>query len=81
MSLTANEYKRQFLASEEAVTIKQQLRLMVDDPRYNTQSFYTSMQDEDISFVEKHIAYLSEHPKIKTSEYLSNLRLRTKLRK
>ncbi|MDB5169995.1 MAG: hypothetical protein JWN82_391 [Candidatus Saccharibacteria bacterium] len=80
MALTANEYRRNFMASEEATAIKQELERMITDPQYNTRTFYTPLQDENLSFVEKHLAYLGNHPKLKPSEYLSNLRLMTKNR-
>lgn len=80
MAVTPTEYKRQFLASEEAQVIREQLKAMTLDPNYHTASFYTPMQEENLSFVEKHMAYLSDHPKLKTTEYMSNLRLKTKNR-
>lgn len=80
MALTANEYKRNYLVSEDAVEAKAQLEAMVLNPMYNTRSFYTPQQEADFSFVEKHLAYLSEHPKLSTQTYLANLRLMTKAR-
>ena len=80
MPLTANEFKRNFLVSEDASLIREELEKMVTDPQYNTRSFYTPTQDENLTFVEKHINYLSNHPKLKASEYLANLRLMTKKR-
>ncbi|CAN5149673.1 hypothetical protein BH09PAT3_BH09PAT3_2380 [soil metagenome] len=80
MALTANEFKRNFLASTDAVLIREELERMTTDPKYNTRSFYTPQQDENLSFVDKHMGYLSDHPKLKPSEYLANLRLMTKAR-
>lgn len=81
MAVTPTEYRRQFLASEEAVDVREQLEAMMRDPAYNTQSFYTPLHpDENLSFVDKHLAYLSDHSKLKSQEYLSNLRLKTKTR-
>ena len=80
MALTANEFKRNFLTSADAMLIRQELKLMMNNPIYNTRSFYTPQQDANLSFDEKHIRYLSDHPKLKVSEYLANLRLMTKKR-
>ncbi|MEO6513914.1 MAG: hypothetical protein ABIR37_04490 [Candidatus Saccharimonadales bacterium] len=80
MAVTPSEYKRQFLASEDAVTAREQLESMLKDPKYHTASFYTPTLDENMSFVDKHLMYLSEHPKLNFVEYLSNLRLKTKFR-
>jgi len=79
MAVSTSEYKRTFLASEDAVQIREELLRMTADPMYNTQPFYTPL-DNNLSFVEKHIRYLSEHPKLSSLEYLSNLRLMTKKR-
>ncbi len=80
MALATNEYKRTFMASEDAGTIRLELERMVTDPSYVTKTFYSPL-NSDISFVDKHLTYLSEHPKLKSSEYLANLRLMTKARK
>lgn len=79
MALSPREFKLQFLASEEGAGIKRQLEAMVKDPGYNTRSHY-SPDGGLIGFVDKHMRYLSEHPKLKPSEYLANIRLMTKLR-
>jgi hypothetical protein len=80
MALTASEYKRRYLASEEAILAREQLQGMMADPRYNTSSSYSVHQADGITFVDKHLAYLSEHPKLNAREYLSNLRLMTKIK-
>jgi hypothetical protein len=67
------------LASDEAVQIRAELERMVSDPTYTTRTFYTP-SDAHLSFADKHMSYLSEHPKLKASEYLANLRLMTKNR-
>jgi hypothetical protein len=80
MAVTPSQYKRDFLASEDAVVVREQLEAMVTSTAYHTASFYTPSQEEEMSFVEKHLAYLSDHPKLNVNEYLSNLRLKTKHR-
>lgn len=79
MPLSPREYKVQFYASEDAMLIRQELEQMVDNPLYSTKTFYTTAE-VDQSFVDKHMTYLSNHPKLKPAEYLSNLRLMTKAR-
>jgi hypothetical protein len=81
MALSPSEYKRQFLASEDAIMVRRELEAMVQNPLYHTTSFYTPSQEENMSFVDKHMAYLSDHPKLNVHEYLSNLRLKTKHRR
>ncbi len=79
MALSSNQYKAQFLASEDAQTVRLELERMMESAQYSTHTFYTPA-DATQSFVDKHLHYLSEHPKLKATEYLSNLRLMTKVR-
>lgn len=81
MASITNEFTRTFLASEEAAEIRLQLEKMASDPTYNTRSYYSPSQVEDVTFADKHLKYLSVHPKLKSSEYLANLRLMTRARK
>jgi hypothetical protein len=73
-----------FLDSAEGAEIAQILKLMVADDRYFTKSSYSadtsSHPDNLISFVDKHMAYLSTHPSTNPEHYLANLRLMTRIR-
>ncbi len=73
-----------FPESEEGIKTKQQLVMMVTDGTYATVSSYNSnaqlYPDNDISFVDKHMRYLSEHQNVNPQQYLSNLRLMTRVR-
>jgi hypothetical protein len=79
MALSTKDYREKYLLSDEAALVRKQLEAMMADKGYNTQPFYTP-HGEELSFVEKHMTYLSQHPKLKDSEYLANLRLMTKKR-
>lgn len=72
-----------FYESIDGVDVKERLLLMVTDTAFNTDSSYTANSnlypDNKISFVDKHMQYLSLHPAIDPYHYLSNLRLITKL--
>lgn len=76
--------KFNFFESEEGVAVKQTLRLMTEDTRYNTDSSYSadsgSYPNNLIPFVDKHMNYLRSHPSTDPQHYLSNLRLITRLR-
>ena len=80
MALTVNEYKRKFLASDEAIQARHQLEAMMLDVAYNTKTYYVPKQEAEMSFSDKHMAYLCQHPKLNPREYLANLRLMTKAR-
>lgn len=82
MAMSPTQYRQDFIISQVAQDIAQQLEAMVADPRYITRDGYSPASDSDgsVPFVAKHIAYLSTHPKVKPSEYMANLRLMTKVR-
>ena len=80
--MTNAQSRLKFLASDELVVIRQTLLDIAADPHYNTKSVYTTAEQPESSvFVEKHIAYMSNNLNITPEQYLSNLRLRTRIRK
>lgn len=72
--------KRQFLQSEEAGVLRQDLQAMVDDPNYNTKLrySYTTTTADGSGFVIKHIEYMSNHLQMNHKQYILNLKLMTK---
>jgi hypothetical protein len=78
MRTTVSQQK--FLDSEEAAQIRSALEKMVFDPLFNTKAQYTAGTNNSWTFVEKHMQYLSEHPKLNPQHYLSNLRLMTRVK-
>jgi len=70
-----------FLDSEVAAVARKELKRMEADPLFNTRSLFTPMQNQALSFVDRHMKYLSEHPKLNPSQYLTNLRLMTRLKR
>lgn len=73
--------QKEFLDSDPAEVARKELKRMFNDPMYNTQSRFTPMQNQALSFVDRHMKYLSEHPKLNPSHYLANLRLMTRLKR
>ena len=71
--------QQKFLDSDEAEDLREALKLMVTDKSYNTEVTYSAGSGHTIEFVEKHMKYLSDHPKLNPDHYLSNLRLMTRL--
>ena len=69
---------KDFLASQQAADIREELTRMANDPSYNTRSTYSAAAKGDVLFVDKHLNYLSLHLSIDPDQYLSNLRLITK---
>lgn len=80
MSQSPRQYQEAFLTSEIGLGIREQLQRMEGDPTFITRSSYTPHSENDISFTDKHFAYLSLHQNVKPEEYMSNLRLKTRAR-
>lgn len=76
--MTASLKMKEFMDSPQASEIRNELISMMNDSRYNTRAKYSALAKGDVSFVDKHITYLSLHLGINSSQYLSNLRLITK---
>jgi hypothetical protein len=76
--------KVNFYESEEGIAVKKALRLMASDNTYTTESSYNANSQlfpgHDMSFVDKHMRYLSMHGNVNPRQYLSNLRLMTRVR-
>lgn len=60
------------------------LRALEKDPLYNTPSRYHAdterYPDNTISFAQTHLEHLKKFPKVDPDQYISNLRLMTKIR-
>ncbi|MET1033219.1 MAG: hypothetical protein ABWX94_01850 [Candidatus Saccharimonadales bacterium] len=84
MSVTSTNKRVNFYASDEGVEIKQTLQHMESDVSYNTVSSYSANAvrylDNIIPFVDKHMEYLNVHPATDARQYISNLRLKTRIR-
>lgn len=73
-----------FFDSEEGRSVRKMLQYMTTDTTYNTQSSYTSdsslYPDNQMPFVEKHMNYLNAHPELDSQMYITNVRLKTRIR-
>lgn len=76
--------KSNILTSEEGQQIRAELEAIGNDKRYRTKDTYsaneTDFPDHVMPFVEKHMLYLSKHSELNPQHYLSNLRLKIKIR-
>lgn len=64
--------------------VREQLEQMVADVSMNTLPSYSAdiatYPDKQMPFVDKHLNYLLNHPKIDSAQYLANLRMRVRSR-
>lgn len=72
--------RQEFLRSEMAGLLRKELESMDSDPGYNTVMRYTLVTTKESQFVEKHMAYMSNHLRMDHWQYIRNLKLMTRLR-
>ncbi len=76
--------KSDFYASAEAQAIKAVLVHMDGDAAFNTPASYSadsaSYANNSIPFVDKHMRYLQAHPNLDMQQYISNLRLMSRIK-
>lgn len=73
-----------FAESETGIEARATLEALLANVNHTTESGYHVNEalhpDNKIGFVDKHMEYLSTHPNVNPSYYLSNLRLMTSSR-
>lgn len=69
-----------FFASEEGKQLRDQLTKMTEDDAYNTRTMYSTSEKDGMTFVDKHMKYMGLYPNLNRQQYVSNLRLMTKLK-
>lgn len=67
-----------FLRSEAATKLREELVEMTNNPVYNTRVI-TLAGSDPFYFVEKHMAYMSNHLRMDHMQYVKNLKLMTKI--
>lgn len=72
--------KSEFLRSELAKTLRKELQEMVDNPSYNTHTRYSVLSPDGSHFVERHMEYMSGYLQMDHMQYVSNLKLMTKVK-
>lgn len=75
-----NTRTTQFFESEEGVTLRKELLKMAKSEQYNTRSMYSTHDQNGLSFVDKHMKYMSLYPNLNRFQYVLNLKLMTKKR-
>ncbi|MCA9335172.1 hypothetical protein KC953_03445 [Candidatus Saccharibacteria bacterium] len=78
--MTNAQARQTFMESEKGRSLREQLEMMVESPLYNTHAFSLNGDPEGAVFVNKHMHYMSSHRSMNHSQYLSNLKLMTKIR-
>lgn len=71
--------KQQFLKSEKAEALRNELLSMVNSPNYNTYVRYSLVESEGSRFVNKHMTYMANHLQMNHNQYVLNIKLMTKI--
>lgn len=79
MKLTLSQQK--FMDSDIAQEVRTELERMAQDLSFNTQSSYAATMLDGMPFVQKHMNYLCDRPKLDPQQYLANLRLMTRIKR
>src|ERR1700757_2232936 len=80
-TMTNSQSRTAFLKTEKARLLREELLAMVKSPEYNTRPIYSTVESEGSQFVEKHMNYMSDFRNMDHWQYVSNLKLKTKIRK
>lgn len=75
-----NSRTKQFLESEQGALLRIELVNMTKSRKYNTRSMYSTLDKDGITFVDKHMKYMSMYPSLNCAQYVSNLKLMTKIK-
>jgi len=70
--------QKRFYISPQCDIAREQLQALVDNNQYDTRSPYYATSS--LSFIERHLYYLSQHPTLELNGYISNLKLMTRIR-
>lgn len=83
--MAAYKKRPDFITSEEGIRVEAILNLMVLDDTYVTRPSFSADTEKYsnnlIPFIDKHMAYLRDHPSTNPNHYISNLKLMTRLRR
>jgi len=72
---------QEFLSSSDGKLVRAELQAMMESEGYNTASTYSPAAHEgNLTFIDKHMDYLSSHLNVDAAQYVSNLRLITKVK-
>jgi hypothetical protein len=73
-----NTRVKAFSESAQGVLLRAELLKMAKSDEYNTVSTYSVTDTNGLSFVEKHMKYMSQYPTMNHLQYVSNLKVMTK---
>lgn len=73
-----NTRTKSFTESEAGKLAHDELTKMAKSGKYNMRTMYSTYDTNGMSFVDKHMKYMSQYPNLDYAQYVSNLKLMTK---
>lgn len=70
-----------FFKSDEGVQLRDELTKMTQSDEYNTRTMYSPSDKDGVTFIDKHMKYMSLYPNMNCQQYVKNLKLMTKSKK
>lgn len=77
--MNSHQGRQAFLKSDKGKLLRKLLIAMTKDPAYNTHLQGLVDYPDEKRFVEKHLNYMSGFPRMDHVQYVSNLKLKTKI--
>jgi hypothetical protein len=68
-----------FFNSEEGMELRSELVRMTQSDEFATRTMYSTNDKDGLTFVDKHMRYMSLYPALNRQQYISNLKLMTKI--
>jgi hypothetical protein len=78
--VTINTRTTTFFKSDEGVQLRDELTKMTQSSEYNTRTMYSTSEKDGLTFIDKHMKYMSQYPSLNCRQYVLNLKLMTKIR-
>lgn len=76
-----SQAKQVFFKSDKGIELRKQLIAMTKDSMYNTRLQGLIDCPDEERFIEKHMSYMGNFPRMDHYQYVSNLKLKTKITK
>ena len=73
-----NTRLKAFLESEQGGIVRNELIKMVASEDYNTATAYSVDDPRGLSFVDGQMRYMSQYPTMNYTQYIANLKIKTK---
>lgn len=83
--MATHKKRPNYSSSDDGIFAATELRALDQNKTYQTNSSYSAdgelYPDHQIPFVDKHMAYLRDHPELDSRQYIANIKLKTRIKR